>query len=138
MAYDARLAEQVRNLLATRPGTSEKAMFGGLCFLLHGNMCCGIIQDKLMLRIDPKTYEDMLNEKHTAPMDFTGRIPRNMIYLLPEGWKNPRQMAKWIDRSLAFIQTIPPKKKKIKLESAKNAMKQRHLLQAGKARMRKH
>ncbi|NTV53396.1 MAG: TfoX/Sxy family protein [Candidatus Firestonebacteria bacterium] len=114
MAYDADLADKVRAILATKPGFSEKNMFGGLCFLLAGNMCCGIVGDKLMLRVDPDETAALLKEKHVVPMDFTGRPLKGMIYVLPAGWKRFETLAARIEKSIAFIQTLPPKSKKPK------------------------
>jgi len=72
MAYDEKLAERVREQLSPTAGISEKKMFGGLCFLLRGNMCCGILKDGLVLRLQPGRAEILLQRPHTHPMDFTG------------------------------------------------------------------
>jgi hypothetical protein len=73
MAYDEKLAGRVRSVLKGRRGVSEKKMFGGLCFLVRGNMACGIVDDELMVRVGPDAYEDALARTHCHEMDFTGR-----------------------------------------------------------------
>ncbi|MDP2674691.1 MAG: TfoX/Sxy family protein [Dehalococcoidia bacterium] len=72
MAYDEELAERVRRALAGRKGISEKKMFGGIAFMLGGNMFCGIVKDQLMVRVGPERYDDALSRPHARPMDFTG------------------------------------------------------------------
>lgn len=111
MAYDEALAEKIRMILAARPGFSEKKMFGGLCFLLAGNMCCGILGNRLIVRADPKEIPTLLKQKHTAPMDFTGRPLQGMIYVLPAGLKSFAALAQWVEQSAAFAQALPRKMK---------------------------
>ena len=81
MAFDEGLAERVREALRDRRDLTEKKMFGGLCFLLGGNMCCGIVGDELMLRVGPEQYEPVLARPHAREMDFTGRALRGMVYV---------------------------------------------------------
>ena len=75
MAYDENLADRIRKALAGRKGVTEKNMFGGLSFMLGGNMCCGVVREDLVVRVSPGSYEDALAEPHARPMDFTGRPP---------------------------------------------------------------
>jgi hypothetical protein len=114
MAYDEGLAEKVRAVLATKPGFTEKKMFGGLCFLLGGNMTCGIVADKLMLRVNPEETAALLKDKHIVPMDFTGKPAKGMVYVLPAGTKSFKSLAAWVEKSVAFVRTMPGKKKKPK------------------------
>ena len=83
MAYDERLAQRVREELADRPGYAEKKMFGGLCFLLRGNMCCGVGKDGLMVRVGPEQYESALADDHARQMDFTGRPMKGFVFVHP-------------------------------------------------------
>ena len=85
MAYDERLATRVRDLLAGDPALSERKMFGGLAFMLDGNMCCGIVGDRLMLRLGAELAEQALKRAHVQPMDFTGRPMTGMVFVAPEG-----------------------------------------------------
>ena len=73
MAYDEAVARRVREALAGTPDVVEKRMFGGIAFMVRGNMCCGVIGDRLMLRVGPKGYETALSRPHAKPMDFTGK-----------------------------------------------------------------
>lgn len=75
MAYDEGLARRVHAVLSGRDGVVEKKMFGGLAFMIEGNMCCGVIDESLMVRVGPDGYEDALARPHARPMDFTGRAP---------------------------------------------------------------
>ena len=111
MAYDEKLAGRVRDLLAARPGYSERKMFGGLCFMLNGHMCCGIVGDELMVRLAPDKYEDALARPHARPMDFTGRPMKGMVYVGTGGIKADGALAEWVERGAGFAATLPPKKR---------------------------
>ena len=83
MAYDEMLADRVRAAITALDGNvTERKMFGGLAFLLEGNMCCGVLGDRLVLRLGAEA----LREPHTRPMDFTGRAMASMMYVAPEGY----------------------------------------------------
>jgi TfoX/Sxy family transcriptional regulator of competence genes len=114
MAFDERLAERVRVALAAVPGVTEKHMFGGLCFLVRGNMCCGIVGDTLMVRVGPDAYDDALARPHAREMDFTGRALRGMVYVAPEGVRAKRSLDAWVRRGSDFATSLPPKTKQTK------------------------
>ena len=109
MAYDERLAQRMRKLLAKQPGVTERRMFGGLALMVRGNMCCGILKDELMVRVGPEQYEEALAQSGTRPMDFTGRPMKGMIFVDPNGCKTEKALAKWIERGLAFAGSLPAK-----------------------------
>lgn len=109
MAYDERLAERVRTVLAARDGVDERRMFGGLAFMLRGNMCCGIVGDDLMVRAGPERYEALLAEPHARPMDFTGRPMKGMLYVSSAGVKDDAALASWVERGVDFALSLPPK-----------------------------
>lgn len=109
MTYDDGLAHRVRDALASRPGVTETEMFGGLGFLLEGNMCCGIIDDSLVARVGPESYDDALEEPHTRPFDFTGREMRGWVYVDPAGLSSDSALDEWVDRTVAFAESLPPK-----------------------------
>ena len=109
MAYDEGLAQRVREALSERPDLSERKMFGGLCFMLGGNMCTGIVGEELMLRVGPDSYEDALARPHAREMDFTGRAMKGFVYVAPEGFETTDGLSSWIDRGLAFVLSLPPK-----------------------------
>jgi hypothetical protein len=85
VAFDEGLAERVRAELAEEPTVSERAMFGGLCFMVGGNMCAGILGSDLMVRVGPDAYDRSLGQPHAREMDFTGRTMRGMVFVGSEG-----------------------------------------------------
>jgi len=111
VAYDAALALRVRRILKGTPGTSEQAMFGGMCYLVRGHMCCGIVGDTLMVRVGPDAYEEALAKPHVREMDFTGRPLRGMVYVGPAGIADATALRRWVRRGLAFAGSLPRKKK---------------------------
>ncbi|HEY2509415.1 MAG TPA: TfoX/Sxy family protein [Polyangiaceae bacterium] len=112
MSYDENLARRVRSLLADRDDVAEKKMFGGLCFMVAGAMCCGLTKTDFMVRVGPAQYDDALAEPHARPMDFTGRPMAGMVYVAPEGLRRDAALAKWIARGVRFVTTLPAKKAK--------------------------
>ena len=109
MAYDEKLADRTRELLAHRNEFIEKKMFGGLSFMLGGNMCCGIIKEDLVVRVGPDSYEDALAKPHARPMDFTGRPLKGMVFVGPEGYQTDEGLMYWLDQALTFALSLPPK-----------------------------
>ena len=79
MAYDEVVAERVRSALGKIPGIVEKRMFGGIAFMVRGNMCCGVIGDRLMLRVGPKGYDAALARPNAKPMDSTGTPMKGLV-----------------------------------------------------------
>ena len=112
MAYDEGLAERLRDEFAERYDVIEKKMFGGLAFMVSGQMCCGIIKDTLMARVGPDQYLKSLAKKHVSEMDFTGKAMKGLVYIAPEGIESDKELKYWVELSLAFIKTLPPKKPK--------------------------
>jgi TfoX/Sxy family transcriptional regulator of competence genes len=110
MAVSELLADRVRTLLTGEPGLSERKMFGGLCFMINGNMACGITgKNDLMLRVGPKAYEAALAEPDARPMDFTGRPMKGMVFVDAEACADAETMAAWLERTLAFARSLPAK-----------------------------
>lgn len=109
MAYEATLGDRVRDALADTPGLSEKKMFGGLCFLVNGHMCAGIVGSTLMVRIGPEGYADALTEPHVRPMDFTGRPMTGMIFVDPPALATDAGLAAWATRGARYAASLPPK-----------------------------
>jgi len=112
MAYDKKLALRLTKAFSRRKGAVEKKMFGGIAYMVKGHMCCGVVDDLLMLRIGPDAYHEALKEKHTRPMDFTGRPMKGYIYVEPRGFKTDEALKSWIERGIKFVRTLPPKSKK--------------------------
>jgi hypothetical protein len=110
MAYDEKLAERLRAVLADEPGVTETKMFGGLAFLLDGNMSVGITGgDDLMVRVGPDEADDSLARPHTKIFDMVGRPMRGWVLVEPEGVKTRKQLAAWVARGVAFARSLPPK-----------------------------
>ncbi|MGH7437481.1 MAG: TfoX/Sxy family protein [Polyangiaceae bacterium] len=112
MGYDERLASRIRECLSDRTDVVEKEMFGGLCFMVGGAMCCGLTKSDFMVRIGPAQYEDALAQPHARPMDFTGRPLKGMVYVAPEGLETRAALGKWVRRGLAFVVDGKPKARK--------------------------
>lgn len=110
MAYNAALAKRVRVVFKTRTDVVEKKMFGGLCYMVSGHMCCGIINDTLMARVGPAQYGNCLGLPHTREMDFTGKPMKGMVYVDPAGIGTEPDLVAWISRCLDFVESLPPKK----------------------------
>jgi TfoX/Sxy family transcriptional regulator of competence genes len=108
VAYDEGLAQRIREALEDEPVT-EKKMFGGLCFLLNGNMCGGVAGEDLMLRVGPDAYEDALARPHAREMDFTGKPLRGMVYVDAKGVEEDDDLRAWLERGVAFAGGLPPK-----------------------------
>ena len=111
MAYDEKLAERIRALLKDKRGYVEKKMFGGICFMLFGNMLCGVVDNKLMARVGKDNYLELLKKKYADPMDFTGKPMKGMLYVYAGGIKTKKDLQFWLDQCLAFVEPLPKKKK---------------------------
>jgi TfoX/Sxy family transcriptional regulator of competence genes len=109
MAYDEELADRIRDALTPRAGLSERRMFGGIAFMLDGNMAVGVIGEDLMVRLDPADAERALDEAHVRPMDFTGRPMKGMVFVGPEATAADEDLAGWVDAGAGFAASLPPK-----------------------------
>ncbi len=109
MAYDERLVQRVRTLLAGEPDLSERKMFGGVSFMLAGNMCCGVVGKDLVARVGRDRYEKALARPHARPMDFTGKPLTGFVYVAPQGCASDRDLEGWIGLAKEFVLTLPAK-----------------------------
>jgi TfoX/Sxy family transcriptional regulator of competence genes len=110
MAYDEDLAHRLREQLAGEDGVTEKAMFGGLAFLLHGNMAItASSHGGLMVRVGVGASEDALARPHTQQIEMRGRPMLGWIHVAAEGVKTKRQVRAWARRGVEFTRTLPPK-----------------------------
>lgn len=107
MPYSEDLATKVRGLLQLNDGLSEKQMFGGLAFMLNGNMACGVVGEELMVRVGPDNYQAALGERYTRPMDFTGRPLKGMVYVEEDAVAE--DLDGWVTRGAEFAGSLPPK-----------------------------
>jgi TfoX/Sxy family transcriptional regulator of competence genes len=110
MAYNEQLAERIREIIGERSDVSERKMFGGLAFMLNGNMFCGITRDDLMVRVGPDHFEDALASPGARPMDFTGRPMKGMVFVGPEGYANDKRLQGWVKQTLEYARFLPAKK----------------------------
>ena len=109
MAYDDDLADRVRALFAGRPGVREQKMFGGLAFMLDGNMACGILGSKLVVRVGKENLDEALSLPHSHPFDMTGRPMRSFVYVAAEGLADDEGLERWAGRGIAYAGSLPPK-----------------------------
>jgi TfoX/Sxy family transcriptional regulator of competence genes len=110
VAYDERLAERVRGLLAGERGVTEKRMFGGLAFLLDGNMAVAVSsQGGLLVRVGPDDFDDALARKGASPMEMRGRPMTGWVRVVPEVLTRKPQLESWVGRGIGFARTLPSK-----------------------------
>ena len=109
MAYDELLAGRVRDTLAARADVSERKMFGGIAFLIAGNMACGVVGSDLMLRLGEDGADAALDRPHVRPMDFTGRPMRTMVYVDAAGTDSPGALRGWVEEAVGFASSLPAK-----------------------------
>lgn len=109
MAFDEGVAHRLREALADEAGLVERKMFGGLAFMLRGNMCCGVVGEKLMVRVGPAAYDAALKRPHARPMDFTGKPLKGMIYVEPAGFESDEDLAAWVEAGVTFARSLPVK-----------------------------
>ena len=109
MAFDEGLAERIRQRLGRRKGIEEKKMFGGVGFLLNGNMLVGVWKDLLVVRLGPEEGDAALMEPHVRVFDITGRAMKGWVLVEPAGVADEDRLTDWIERSLRFVRTLPAK-----------------------------
>ena len=107
MAFDEGLAQRIREVMAAERCVSEKRMFGGIAFLLNGNMAVGVVQDNLMVRVGPHKYETLVAEPHAREMDFTGKPMRGFVYVGSEGVASDADLQRWIGHGTAYARSLP-------------------------------
>jgi TfoX/Sxy family transcriptional regulator of competence genes len=109
MAYDEELAKRVSAVLESVPNITEKKMFGGVGYLLNGNMACGVNKETLIVRVGPDSYQATLDEEHTRVFDLTGRPMTGWVSVEPEGLQSKDRLVYWVGQGVAFAGTLPPK-----------------------------
>lgn len=108
MPYDPHLAERMRTALARRPGISERAMFGGFCWMLNGNMLCGVEVGRFMFRVGKELETKALAKPGAEPIVFNGRRMGGLVWV-DEAACRGRGLASWIELASRFVGTLPPK-----------------------------
>ena len=108
MAYDLKLAGRIRAELGSIPFV-EKKMFGGVGFLIHGNMACGIHKQDMIVRVHLDKHEKLLKKPHAKPFDTMGKPMKGWLMVEPEGCKTAKQLTAWVKEGIEFALTLPPK-----------------------------
>lgn len=109
MAYSESLAERVREIVSRIKGIEEKKMFGGVGFLLNGNMLVGVWKEFLIVRLGPEEGTKALKDKFVIPFDITGKPMKGWVMVVPDGVEDDSQLKKWIQRALKFVEKLPAK-----------------------------
>ena len=110
MAYDEDLANRIRELVKAEPGMTEQRMFGGLAFLIHGNMSVSANgQGGLLLRVDPDETDALLGEPHARPFEMRGRAMQGWLRVDAEGLRTKRELELWVARGVAYARSLPGK-----------------------------
>jgi len=111
VAYDEDLANRISELIAGDPDVTEKQMFGGLAFLVGGNMSIAASgQGGLMVRVDPQDTDALLTKPHTRPFEMRGRELQGWLRVDAEGLRTKRQLEPWVRRGVAYARSLPPKR----------------------------
>jgi TfoX/Sxy family transcriptional regulator of competence genes len=110
VAYDEDLANRIRELIAGEPGVTEKKMFGGLAFLIAGNMSVAASgQGGLMVRVDPAETDALVAKPHAGPFEMRGRPMQGWLRVDSEGVRTKRELEPWVKRGVAYARSLPPK-----------------------------
>jgi TfoX/Sxy family transcriptional regulator of competence genes len=109
MAHDEALEAHIAGVLAGQPGMVSKKMFGGVAFLVHGNMAVGVHKDMLMVRVGPDGYDQAMGEPHTSQFDLTGRVMKGWVTVAADGIADQADLERWVKTGLDFALTLPPK-----------------------------
>ena len=112
MAYDEALAQRVREILKGSKGITERKMFGGICFMVNGNMLGGVLKEDLIVKFDAADNDKVMAQKHVRPFDFVGKPMAGIAYVAPAGVKGKKDLAKWVEMGKAHAAAKPKKKKK--------------------------
>lgn len=109
MAYDQGLAARTRDVLEGTSGLVEKQMFGGVGFMVHGNMACGILKDDLLVRVSPQEQSQLLQQPHTRVFAMTGRASKGWVLVCPEALASDQDLRQWVERGLGYARSLPAK-----------------------------
>lgn len=114
MAYNEKLNDRIREAMAHFPNVEEKYMFGGVCYMLNGKMCVGVVEDEIMCRIGPDAYIEALEKNGCREMIFTGKPMKGYVFVSDDGFKTKKQFDYWIDLCVSFNKYAKAAKKKKK------------------------
>ena len=115
MAYNEKLANMTRELISqTHKNVEEKAMFGGLCFMVNDKMCVGVEKERLMVRLDPEKQEEVMEKEGARPMDFTGKVMKGYVFVDIEALNTKKKLEYWMNLALEYNKKAKASKKKKK------------------------
>jgi hypothetical protein len=109
MAYDEGLAHRIQEVLAEQPGLTEKKMFGGIAFMIQGNMAVGVSGEELMVRVGADGFEEAVGQAFVRPFDMTGRPMKGWVLVAPKGHESDEDLQAWVQRGVDFALSLPPK-----------------------------
>jgi hypothetical protein len=109
MAYDEGVAQRIREALERAPGLVEKKMFGGVGYMLHGNMACGVNGNDLIVRVGPERYAEALARPHAREFDLTGRPMRGWVSVAPDGYESDEDLDAWVQQGVKYALSLPAK-----------------------------
>lgn len=113
MAYNEKLANMTRELIAaTHKNVEEKAMFGGLCFMVNDKMCVGVEKNRLMVRLDPEKYDELIEKEGCKPMDFTGKVMKGFVFVDADVLTTKKRLDYWVQLALEYNKIAKASKKK--------------------------
>ena len=113
MAYNEKLADRVREIIAvSHRNVEEKRMFGGLCFMVNDKMCVGIEQERIMVRLDPAIYDEVMQKEGCKPMDFTGKVMKGYVFVDSEVLNTKKKLEYWVNLALEYNKIAKASKKK--------------------------
>ena len=121
MGYDRGLADRVRGELVAVKRVTEQEMFGGLAFMVAGNMCCGVLGDDLLVRVGPDLYHDALTRPHVSETDAHGRAVRGTVYVGRPGVADDAELSLWVRLGVAHAASLPPRAKPKATKKASSA-----------------
>jgi len=115
MPYDEKLADRTRETIATtHKNVEEKRMFGGLCFMVDDKMCVGVEKDRMMLRLDPAKFDEVMEKEGCKPMDFTGKIMKGFVFVDAEMLNTKKRLEYWVKLALEYNAIAKASKKRKK------------------------
>jgi hypothetical protein len=109
VAYSEELGQRIRNEIGDHPTLVEKQMFGGIAFMVQGNMSVGVAGDELMVRVGKENDKAALAESHVRPFDLSGRPMAGWVLVGPEGIAADADLSGWIDTGVTYAESLPPK-----------------------------
>ncbi len=112
MAYDEKLADRIREALSHLYKVEEKKMFGGLCFMVDDKMCVGVEKNRMMVRLDPQKYDEVLEKEGCTPMDFSGKVMKGFVFVSDDALTTNKDLEYWMNLALDYNKFATPSKKR--------------------------